>query len=130
VSAVLHRIEALPGESRYAVTFRLAGGAEQTAIVELHGEDVDVAEASLPPGLGRASPAFATTVDAVRAFAAARGAGATGPALRDVDGGWDVSLGNVVLGESGVPTCTAHGPMAATGDVYSCAECGAQARLG
>jgi hypothetical protein len=126
---VLHRIEALPGEGRYAVTFRRSDAAEHTAIVQLDGDAAEVAEASLPPGLTRESAGFAAVVAAVRAFAGARGSTAAGPSLRDVDGGWDVGLGNVVLGEDGEPTCTAHGPMTCDGEIYTCAECGAQARL-
>jgi hypothetical protein len=129
MGAVLHRIEALPGDGRHAVTFRRADGTEQTAIVHLSDDGLDVAEASLPAGWTRDSDLFATTAAAVRAFDAARRAAATAPALRDVPGGWDVSLGNVVLGESGLPSCTGHGPMAESDGVFVCAECGARAVL-
>jgi hypothetical protein len=131
MGAVLHRIEALPGEGRHAVTFLRADGTEQTAIVQLSAAGVDVAEASLPQGWTRESELFQITAAAVRAFADARRAAATAPALRDVPGGWDVSLGNVVVGDSGKPICTAHGEMTPTeGEAYVCTECGAQALLG
>ena len=52
-----------------------------------------------------------------------------GPTLRDVDGGWDVGLGNVVLPGSGRPECTAHGPMGDEAGVWVCVECGARAVL-
>jgi hypothetical protein len=130
MGAVLYRIEALPGAGRHAVTFRRADGTEQTAIVELSGDGVEVAEASLPSGWTRDSEMFAAIADAVRAFDRARRTAPTGPALRDVPGGWDVSLGNVVLGGTGQPTCTAHGEMTPRGDLFTCAECGAQALLG
>jgi hypothetical protein len=52
------------------------------------------------------------------------------PALHDVPGGWDVSLGNVVLAASGRARCTAHGEMTADDDgVLVCGECGARARF-
>jgi hypothetical protein len=128
--ATLHRIEALPGDGRHAVTFRLADGTEQTAIVQLTDEGADVAEASLPAGWTRGSELFVVTAEAVRAFDEARRRTVTaGPALRDVSGGWDVSLGNVVLGAGGVPTCTAHGEMVADRGTFLCRDCGARAQL-
>lgn len=130
MGAVLHRIEALPGEGRYAVTFQRPDTSEQTAIVHLSDAHVDVAEASLPTGWTVASELFAATADAVRRFDEARRTSATAPALRDVPGGWDVSLGNVVLGEAGQPVCTAHGDLAMADGAYACPDCGAQALLG
>jgi hypothetical protein len=130
MGAVLHRIEALPGDGRHAVTFRRPDGTEQTAIVHLVADGLDVAEASLPVGWSLDSEQFVVTAAAVRAFDLARRTAATAPALRDVAGGWDVSLGNVVIGESGQPTCTAHGEMAPDGALHTCSECGAQAILG
>jgi hypothetical protein len=129
VDAVLHRIEALPGAGRYAVTFKNGDGTEQTAVMHVAGADIDVAEASLPLGWSRDSDGFIATVAAVVAVDAARRAAPTATALRDVDGGWDVMLGNVVL-DGGTPTCTAHGPMTDSGGAWTCAECGAQAILG
>ncbi len=129
MAAVLHRIEALPGDGRHAVTFRRPDGGEQTAIVHLGAEGIDVAEASLPPGWTADSEPFLAAAVAVRAFDAARRASAVAPALRDVGGGWDVSLGNVVLGDSGAPTCTAHGEMVDQDSVFVCPECGARAVL-
>ncbi len=131
MSAVLHRIEALPGEGRHAVTFRRPDGTEQTAIVHLTDDDLDVAEASLPAGWTRDSEIFEQAAAAVRAFDRARRTAAGGAAeLRDVPGGWDVSLGNVVLGQGGVPTCIAHGELTEKDGTFVCAECGAQALLG
>ena len=130
MGAVLHRIEALPGEGRHAVTFRRADGTEQTAVVHLTAGGLEVAEASLPPGWTRESEQFALAAAAVRAFDGAHRAGTSAASLRDVPGGWDVSLGNVVLGEHGRPACTAHGDLAPTGDAWTCADCGAQASFG
>jgi hypothetical protein len=130
VDAVLHRIEALAGTGRYAVTFRRTDGSEQTAVVEADDDDVTVAEASLPAGWTRTSAAWQATAAAVLAVHLARDTGPQRSVLRDVDGGWDVGLGNVVLGEGGAPTCIAHGEMTAAAGVWICAECGARAQLG
>jgi hypothetical protein len=126
--AVLHRIEALPGASRYAVSFRRADGAEQTAVLDVSADGVKVAEAGLPAGWTPDSTAFLAVVDAVLAVERARGFGPDTASLADVEGGWDVMMGNVVLGADAVPACTAHGRMRlAAQDVFSCAECGARA---
>lgn len=125
----LHRIEALPGDARYAITFHRADGTEQSAVVHLTADGVDVAPASLPPDCMPESELFAATVAAVLAVDAARRLGPARSRLRDVAGGWDVSLGNVVLDGTGTPTCTAHGPMTEDGGVYVCTECEARAIL-
>lgn len=127
--ADLHRIEALPGDGRYAVTFRRPDGTEQAAVVHVTADAVDVAPASLPPDCPPSSELFTATVAAVRAIDVARRLAPARSSLRDVAGGWDVSLGNVVLDGSGTPTCTAHGAMAEDGGVYVCAECDARAVL-
>ncbi|HJQ44442.1 MAG TPA: hypothetical protein VJ831_15240 [Jatrophihabitantaceae bacterium] len=127
--ATLVRIDALPGEGRYAVTFERTDGSEQTAVVHLSDAGLEVAEASLPAGWTRDSEAFEATAVAVRAFDDARKHAPAAPSLRDVPGGWDVSLGNVVLGATGRPTCTAHGPMTQSGKDWLCPECYARARL-
>jgi hypothetical protein len=127
--AALFRIEALPGDRRYAVSFERADGSEQTAVVHLGDDGASVAEASLPAGWARGSRAWQATAAAVTAFDQARRHAPAAPALRDVEGGWDVSLGNVVLGKTGVPTCTAHGEMTKSGDEYLCPECYARAVL-
>jgi hypothetical protein len=127
--AALIRIEVLPGDGRYAVSFERADGSEQTAVMHLTDEDVAVADASLPAGWTRDSQAFAATAAAVIAFDKARRHAPAAPALRDIEGGWDVSLGNVVLGASGSPVCTAHGEMIQTGGEYLCTECYAKALL-
>jgi hypothetical protein len=126
--AALIRIEALPGDGRYAIAFERADGSEQMAVVHLTDDGVSVAEASLPAGWSRDSAAFAATAEAVTAFDRARRHAPTAPALRDVDGGWDVSLGNVTLAD-GAPTCVAHGPMTSSGDQFLCTECYARAKL-
>jgi hypothetical protein len=130
MDAVLHRIEGLPGDGRYAVTFRRADGSEQTAVGELADGALAVAAASLPTGWTSGSAQFAAVADAVQAFDAARRLGAATAQLRDVAGGWDVSLGNVVPGPGGRPVCTAHGEMGPAAEGFVCAECGARALLG
>ena len=124
----LHRIEALAGAGRYAVTFQRDDRSEQTAVVHVADDGVTAAEASLPAGWTRDSDAFAALAEVVRALERARSLGPAAVTLIDVDGGWDVMMGNVVLGDSGVPTCTAHGAMAAAdGGWYECVDCGARA---
>lgn len=131
VDAVLQRIEALPGEHRYAVTFRRPDGTEQTAIIRTTGTHVSVPEASLPDGWTRESESFRATSEAVLAVERARTIGPRVALLRDVDGGWDVGLGNVLLSADDQPECTAHGRLQPTGNgVYECAECGARAAYG
>jgi hypothetical protein len=127
--AALIRIEALPGDGRYAVSFERPDGTEQTAVMHLSDRGIAVAEASLPAGWTRDSDAFTATAAAIAAFDVARRHAPAAPALRDVDGGWDVSLGNVVLDANGRPVCTAHGEMTQTGDEYLCTECYAKATL-
>jgi hypothetical protein len=130
MDSVLHRIEALPGSGRYAVTFVRPNGVEQTATVQVGGAGVDVAEASLPVGWTRDSEMFRATADAVAAVDSARRLTPAAAALSDIEGGWDVGLGNVVLGADGRPVCTAHGPMEPeAGNVFCCSECGAAAVL-
>ena len=126
----LHRIEALAGAGRYAVTFQCPDTSEHTAVVQVSGADVTAAEASLPDGWTRGSDAFAAMGEVLRTLERARALGPPAAQLMDVDGGWDVMMGNVVLGDSGVPTCTAHGAMEPRDDgVFECAECGARARV-
>jgi hypothetical protein len=124
----VHRVEALAGSGRYAVTFQRPDNSEQSAVVQVSGDQVSAAEASLPDGWTRESNAFAALAEVLLAFERARELGPVAAQLVDVDGGWDVMMGNVVLGDSGQPTCTAHGAME-PGDegVFECAECGARA---
>jgi hypothetical protein len=132
VDAALHRIEALPGDGRYAVTYRRSDGSEQTAVVHLTDAGATVAEASLPTGWTRSTEAFVATVEALVAVERSRRASAPAEGvLRDRDGGWDVSLGNVVAGEGGAPSCISHGLMEnPDGSTWICAECGAAALFG
>ena len=128
--ARLHRIEALAGAGRYAVTFQRPDTSEQTAVVQVSGDEVTAAEASLPDGWTRGSDAFAAMADVLRSMERARALGPAATHLMDVEGGWDVMMGNVIIGDAGAPTCTSHGIMGAAGEgVFECAECGARARV-
>ena len=130
MDALVHRIEALPGDGRFALAFRRADGAEQTAVAQVSGSTVTVAESSLPVGWTLGSDPFDAVARAVLALHESRRPVGAGVTLRDVDGGWDVGLGNVVPDAQGLPECTAHGTMTAENDVWLCAECGARAALG
>jgi hypothetical protein len=126
--SLLHRIEALAGNGRYAVTFQRDDHSEQTAVVQVTGTEVTAAEAGLPTGWTLDSEPFHALAEAVLAVQRARGTGPKITALSDVDGGWDVMMGNVVVDADGVPTCTAHGAMTlGDHDIYECSECGARA---
>jgi len=128
VDVALHRIEALPGSGRYAVTFRGSAG-DQTSVVGVDGDALTVAEANLPDAWTSGTAAYENLAAAVLAVHRARAAGPPVAAVQDVDGGWDVALGNVVL-EGDVPACTAHGMMQPLGDNrFECADCGARAAL-
>ena len=123
----LHGIEALPGQGRYTITFRAAGGAEQTAVAQLNGAALEIAPASLPSGWEAGSDQHALLHAAITALELARHS-ANGPAeLQDVEGGWDVMIGNVVLAQGNLVTCAAHGAMGLVGQVWTCPECGARA---
>lgn len=124
----LHRIEALPGAGRYAVTFRDNDGSEQTAVVHADATGLEVADANLPTDWSRSAPAFAALQAVLTAMNTARESGPPTMELVDIDGGWDVMVGNVVL-LSGVPHCVAHGSMAPDDGVFACPECGARAVL-
>ena len=95
MGAALHRIEALPGAGRYAITFRRDDGGEQTAVVDVTADGVHVAEANLPDGWSHDSDAFRATADAVRAVHQARSAGPPATTLVDVTAagtsGWAMS---------------------------------------
>jgi hypothetical protein len=133
VDAILQRIEALPGDERFAVSFSRPDGSEQTSVFCVGTADstvdgVRVAAASLPDGWTPGSEAFAAAASAVLAVKRARAIAHEVASLHDIAGGWDVSLGNVVLSAAGRPVCTAHGELLLLGDnVYECPECGARA---
>ena len=81
------------------------------------------------PGWSPDSASFRAAVAAVGALDEARRlVGAQRPQLLDVDGGWDVGLGNVVLAPAGLPACVAHGNLEPVGSQrWECPACGARA---
>jgi hypothetical protein len=129
VDPLLQRIEALPKRGSYAVTLVLADGQERIVVVA-PGADGRPAlpAANLPDGWSPRSDSAVAVLATIDAFHDARTvAGAGRSRLVDIDGGWDVSIGNVVLGPDGQPACVTHGPLEPTGDTWTCAECGAAA---
>ena len=123
----LHGIEALPGLGRYSITFRGAGGAEQTAVAQLNDSSLDIAPASLPRGWEAGSEQHQLLHAAITALEIARHSSNAPAQLQDVDGGWDVMIGNVVLAAGNIVTCAAHGVMRMVDEVWTCPECGARA---
>ncbi|MFL6161454.1 MAG: hypothetical protein ACJ74U_04425 [Jatrophihabitantaceae bacterium] len=124
----LTKVEALAEAGCYTLTFALPTG-EQRAVVARLRDGTTVLPVAAIGGWSADSPSYAATLAAVAAVHAARElAGPAGRRLRDVAGGWDVSLGNVVLDAAGRPSCVTHGELAAEPDaVFRCAECGAVA---
>lgn len=128
VEPQLTKIEALTEVGCYAVTFALGTGEERSVVARLRDGAV-VLPASAVGDWPESSATYAAAVAAVAAVHAARELAAPrGRRLSDVDGGWDVSLGNVLLDDAGRPSCVTHGELAAEpDDIYRCAECGALA---
>lgn len=130
VEPLPYRIEALSRPGQFAVGV-LVGGQEHTIVMEVVDGVVVVAAAGLIDGWTDQTESYAATVDAVLALHRAREHGVQGPQLVDVDGGWDVTLGNVALSPAGTPACAAHGDLQPEGDdIFVCPECGAKARYG
>jgi hypothetical protein len=137
VDPLLHRIEALPEHGCYSVTFLIDASHERSVVMKVTGDDLaDVVapEANMLPGWSADSQSHRSVLDAVLTFHRARThADGGGAVLRDVPGGWDVSVGNVALDENGRPACVAHGelePAEPGGASFVCATCGACARFG
>jgi hypothetical protein len=131
VDPLLQRIEASPRLGEYAVVLVMADGQEQTVLMQVADGGVGVPAANLG-GWSPSSDSYLGLMAAVRAVHDARSlAGAQRTLLQDVDGGWDVTLGNVILSASGQPACIAHGDLEpATLPRYVCSSCGAQAVFG
>jgi hypothetical protein len=129
VDPLLSKIEALAEPGCYSLTFALDTGADQSVVVRMRGDEPVMPSANSFEGWTPGSRVVTATIAVVRALHQARqGSGGSGGRLVDVDGGWDVGIGNVVLAE-GVPTCVGHGELAPAGDgVFRCETCGAAAR--
>ena len=129
VDPLVQRIDALPKRGSFAVTLVLADGQEQIVVVVVDVDGVAaLPAANVPTGWSAESASAKSLLTAVAAFHAARAVASSGrPRLLDVDGGWDVSIGNVLLGADGRPECVADGAMTQRGDQFVCGECGAAA---
>ncbi|HEU5270887.1 MAG TPA: hypothetical protein VFU36_13260 [Jatrophihabitans sp.] len=124
----LTKIEALTEAGCYTVTVTLGSGEERSVVARVRDDEVALPAAAVD-GWSAESASYPATLAAVQAVHAARElAGPQDRRLSDVAGGWDVSLGNVVLDPDGRPSCVTHGELAAEpGERYRCAECGAVA---
>jgi hypothetical protein len=129
VDPLVQRIDALPKRGSFAVTLVLADGQEQIVVVAVDADGVAVLPAAnIPSGWSAESKSAKSLLTAVAAFHEARTIASSGrPRLLDIDGGWDVSIGNVLLGADGQPECVADGPMTRRGEQFVCEECGAAA---
>jgi hypothetical protein len=127
---LLKRIEALAEEGCYSVAFLVGTATERSVILRFRDGDLHAPEANMIAGWSTDSASFQAVISAVRAVHEAREVvGAQRPQLQDVDGGWDVGLGNVVLSSTGDPACVADGDMQQTSpELWQCQICGARAR--
>jgi len=149
VDPLLHRIEALPEHGCYSVTFLLDGNNERSVVMKVANKtgdqpperpggaarEVIVPEANMLPGWTVADESFRAVLAAVLAVDDARHqVVGSNSVLRDVAGGWDVSIGNIVLDSWGHPACVAHGELelavGAPPATYACPTCGARALYG
>ena len=123
----LHKIEALAEPGCYSLTFQLDGGDERAVVARMRGR-LAALPANAFAGWPAGSASFQAVVAAVLAVHTARElAGPSHAQLVDVDGGWDVGLGNVVLSE-GRPSCVSHGPLEQVeAGIDRCQTCGAAA---
>jgi hypothetical protein len=123
----LNRIEALADPGCYSLTFELDGGGEQSVVARMRGP-VAVLPVNAFAGWAAGSPSFQAVAAVVQNLDAARELAApSGPRLVDLDGGWDVGLGNVIL-RDGQPACVSHGPLELLEQTrYRCVVCGARA---
>jgi len=129
VDPLLSKIEALPEPGCYLLSFALDTGEDRDLVIRMRGDEPIVPAANSFEGWRPGSRVVTATIAAVRALHQARqGSGGATQRLLDVDGGWDVGIGNVVLSD-GAPVCVAHGELAAAeGGVFRCGVCGAAAR--
>lgn len=130
VDPQLSKLEALAEPGCYTLTFALPTGEERAVVARFRDDDLDIPVKAFT-GWTATSDSYAAVVAAVRAVHQARDlARPTGVRLIDVEGGWDVSLGNLVLNGAGQPECVSHGALEPDGAVFRCPECGAAASFG
>lgn len=127
---MLSKIEALDEPGCYSLTFTLDPGVARELVIRMRGDEPIVPSANSFEGWTPGSRVVTATIAVVRALHQARqGSGGSAGQLVDVDGGWDVGIGNVVLTADGAPSCVAHGELApADAGVFRCETCGAAAR--
>lgn len=125
----MRRIEALADDGAYAVTFLMPDNQERSVLLRVTDGTVTVPGANLIPGWASDSPSFEATLAAVTAVHTARALASSGRSqLLDLPGGWDVTLGNIVLSGAGQPNCVSHGDLEETEPAkYACPVCGAAA---
>jgi hypothetical protein len=130
VDPLLSKIEALAEPGCYSVTFALDTGEDRSVVVRMRGDEPIVPAAGSFEGWTPGSRVATAAIAVVRALHQARqGGGGSAGRLLDVDGGWDVGIGNVVLSADGAPVCVAHGELAPPeAGVFRCETCGAAAR--
>jgi hypothetical protein len=131
VDPLLYRIEALPEHGCYLASFVLGNGQQCGLTLRVEGDEVIMSQQTTVAGWAETSDSFRAVLAAVQALDYARERVGTGGGLRDVPGGWDVRVGNVVLSAAGQPNCVAHGDMERIRPAsYRCEICGALAQLG
>jgi hypothetical protein len=126
----LNKVEALTEPGCYSLTFSLATGEERAVVARLRNGVTEI-PAKAFTGWSEAAESYRATVAVVQALQQARELSRpTGKRLLDVEGGWDVSLGNIVL-VAGKPACVTHGALELQADsLWRCAQCGAAATYG
>jgi hypothetical protein len=130
VDLLLSKIEALAEPGCYSVTFALGTGEDRSVVVRMRDDEPVLPSANSFEGWAPGSRTVTATIAVVRALHQARqDSGGSAGRLLDIEGGWDVGIGNVVLSEEGAPACVAHGELApAEAGVFRCDTCGAAAR--
>ena len=127
---LLSKIEALTEPGCYSLTFTLDTGEDRAVVVRMRGDEPVLPSANSFAGWVPGSRIATAAIAVVRALHQARqSGGGSGGQLLDIEGGWDVGIGNVVLSAEGAPACVAHGELApAEAGVFRCEACGAAAR--
>ena len=111
---LLSKIEALTEPGCYSVTFALDTGESCAVVIRMRGGEPVLPAAHSFAGWTPGSRTVTATIEVVRALHQARQVtGGSTVRLLDVEGGWDVGIGNVVLSADEVPACVAHGELAA-----------------
>lgn len=125
----MRRVEALADDGAYAVTFVMPDNQERSVLMRVTKDTVSIPEANLIPGWASDSPSFKAVTAAIIAVHTARTLASAGRSqLLDLPGGWDVTLGNIVLSKAGHPNCVSHGDLEETEPAkYACPVCGAAA---